>query len=116
MKPTPAQLTVRSPRASWAKAGTAYTVTATTPPSHTNAIPPRACLARKFHDACAPAAMTIRARATGLTAGAFRAGASLPLVASLPSGVGRRSGVLAPLGLGPRHPHCPLAARAGGTG
>src|SRR5437762_1885603 len=53
MKARPAVLRCRSPTASWIAAGMAYRMAAPTPASHTKGRPPRACLAKKFHDAWA---------------------------------------------------------------
>src|SRR6478735_10843138 len=67
MNAMPAVLIERSPTASWIAAGNEYSVAAHSPASHTKGRPPRACLAKKFHDAWAIAAEAMRARAVGLT-------------------------------------------------
>jgi hypothetical protein len=66
MNATPAALMLLSPSSSCSAAAGAYETTATSPASQTNGRPPRACLAKKFHDAWAIAAAAMRARAAGL--------------------------------------------------
>src|ERR671935_1999363 len=113
MKAIPAPVTCLSLSRSWIAAGAAYALVAHSPASHTNGSPPRACLAKKFHEAWAAAAAAMRANAVGLTgllSGARRTWPSGLLSRQVwDAGASWRRSVADPVAL-------ILAGRHGGTG